>query len=76
MKRWEANKLGRVPEFVHKQFALEPAKYALLFETSLQYFMERCQHHLHPLRYSEKEKKKIRIVPTGCLGAHTGKRCA
>ena len=75
VKRWEAHKLGRVPGFVHKQPALEPAAYAKQFDTTLQYYMERCQHHLHPLRFSEKEKKKIRIVPNGCLGAHTGKRC-
>ena len=59
VQRWGAYKLGRVPEFVHKNFTLEPAAYALHFNRSLQYFTERCQHHLHPLRYSEKEKRSV-----------------
>ena len=62
--RWEAHKLGRVPEFVHKQPLLEAETYAEQFDRSLQYYMERCQHHLHPLRYNEQAKKRSVLYRT------------
>jgi len=56
VKRWDAQKLGRVPEFVHKKPALDAVAYAEEYGQSLQFFMERSQHHWHRLQYNEKEK--------------------
>ena len=56
VKQWGAIKLGRVPDFVHRMPTLCAKEYKKKYDAALQYFLERAQHHIHHLRYSEKEK--------------------
>ena len=60
VKQWGAAMLGRVPEFVHHMPTLCAEEYKRKYEIALQFFVERCQHHIHPPKKCEQTKKEVR----------------
>ena len=75
LKVWGDVKLGRVPGFVYRDPCIGAAEYKRKYEAALQYFAERCQHHIHPATECKKTGKVVRKVPKACVGAMGPHKC-
>ena len=72
-------KLGRIPEFIYKDARTAPEMvhndpkeaddYRRLFDTSFQFFQERCQHHIHKLVNGK------RVIPNACRSKTKATEC-
>ena len=103
---WGDVKLGRIPKFVRmdtraklglqrghaslKILRADAAEYKAKYDTALQYFQTRCQHHIHPLRAvkrpgtfeadAAKRRKTetaamVRVVPNACRAKGKTNEC-
>ena len=45
------------------------------YNNALQYFMSRCQHHIHKLATDPKTKEQKRLVPNACASKKNRKEC-
>lgn len=81
---WGDIKLGRIPGFLYEDASLdtsrlarcaeeealaEAASYSGLFEHALQFFQERCQHHIHKLVNGK------RTIPNACRSKSRANEC-
>ena len=84
-RQWGEWKLGRIPKFLFDDASwsvsspssapAEDEGFKQQFSKALQYYMSRCQHHIHRLVVNPITKEEKRIVPHACASRKNKKEC-